>query len=255
MRLFGLIGYPLGHSRSPEIWNSRFESEGIDARYSLYPLPSVSDVMPLIEGNPSLCGLNVTIPYKRAILPYMHSLSEEAAEAGAVNTILIQRKAGGEIVLKGYNTDVSGFMRAVGPLIEGTPENERTALVLGSGGASQAVCAGLRKAGWKVITVSRSAGKGDLAYSDLTPELIVSSGLIVNATPAGMAPAVNTAPPFPYEYLRPGQVCFDLVYNPEVTLFMRIAAAHGCVVENGLRMLQFQADEAWKIWNGAPGVS
>lgn len=248
MKLFGLIGYPLGHSRSPEIWNHKFETEGIDARYNLYPLPSVSDIVPLTEGTPSLCGFNVTVPYKTEIIPYLYSLSQEASEAGAVNTVLIERDVDGSVIMHGFNTDITGFKKAVSPLVGSVPESMHTALVLGSGGASGAVSVGLRQLGWNPLRVSRHSGKGDLTYEELTPELIDRCGLVVNATPLGMFPDINSAPPFPFEYLHPGQVCYDLVYNPEITLFMRIARAHGCIVENGLNMLRFQAYDAWQIW-------
>ncbi|MDE7160349.1 MAG: shikimate dehydrogenase [Muribaculaceae bacterium] len=249
MRLYGLIGYPLGHSRSAEIWNGRFAREGIDAEYALYELPSVSDIMPLTEGTPLLCGFNVTIPYKKSVIPFLSTLSPEAREAGAVNTVKIERGGDGSLSLHGYNTDITGFMRAVRPLIEDVPHDKRKALVLGTGGASGAVCVGLRNLGWEVTVVSRRRGDGVVAYSELTPEVVDGCGMVVNATPAGMAPHIMASPPFPYEYLHPGQVCFDLVYNPENTLFMRIAAAHGCRVKNGLAMLEYQAEEARKIWN------
>lgn len=249
MTLYGLIGYPLGHSWSARLFNEKFEREGLDARYDLYELPSVSDVLPLVGGNPALAGLNVTIPYKQQIIPLLDSLSPEAEEAGAVNTVRIVREADGLPRLIGYNTDIIGFRDSVAPMLAGVPEKRHTALVLGNGGACRAVCVALRSMGWNPVVVSRSGGEGVVTYADLTPQLVHDSGLVVNCTPLGMSPNVNAAPPFPYQYLHAGQVCFDLVYNPEETLFMRIARAHGCKVSNGLAMLRGQAEAAWKIWN------
>lgn len=248
MTLYGLIGYPLGHSWSARLFNAKFEREGLNARYELFELPSVNDVISLVGGNPAIAGLNVTIPYKQHIISLLDALSPEALEAGAVNTVKIHRGVDGKVSLKGYNTDIAGFRDAVSPLISQVGANKRRALVLGNGGACRAVCVALRAMGWFPIIVSRTSGKDVISYSELTPELVSESSLIVNCTPLGMYPKVKAAPPFPYQYLRAGQICFDLIYNPEETLFMRICRAHDCVVSNGLNMLRFQAEAAWRIW-------
>lgn len=248
MRKFGLIGYPLGHSWSADMFNSWFKAEGIDARYDLYPIPSIDVLDTLVGGTPDLCGFNVTIPYKQAVISRLDSLSDEAREAGAVNTVLIERDLSGKRFLRGYNTDITGFMRAIKPLTEGMPSCGRQALVLGSGGASGAVCTGLRRMGWTPVVVSRTPSAGKLGYSELTPEFISRHLLVINTTPLGMYPETNEAPPFPYQYLSAAHRCFDAIYNPETTLFMRICSAHGCRVMNGADMLRFQAEDARKVW-------
>ena len=254
---FGLIGKVIGHSFSAKFFNEKFEREGIDARYALFPLENIDLFPRLIEEHPLLKGLNVTIPYKVDVIRYLDSLSEEAQEIGAVNVIrFIRDEDGRGLRLKGYNSDAYGFsesMKQVMSSIGFMPEKEERkplALVLGTGGASRAVVWSMRKLGFDTQLIGRTHRNNCLAYSELIPEVVYRAKAIINCTPLGTSPNVNAAAPFPYEYLHKGQICFDLVYNPAETLFMKICKAHGCTVSNGLEMLRLQAVGAWKIWTG-----
>lgn len=254
---FGLIGKTLGHSFSAKYFNEKFEREGIPARYDLYPLPNVDLLHSLIHDRPLLKGLNVTIPYKVEVLKHLDALSEEARSIGAVNVIKISRdKVSGEISLKGYNSDAYGFTESMkgvlkkahfDPSSEG--ESKPLALVLGTGGASKAVVWSMCNLGFDTQLVGRTHRDNCLMYEELTPELVYNAKAVINCTPLGTSPDVDKAAPFPYHYLHSGQVCFDLVYNPLETLFMKICKAHGCLVSNGLEMLSLQALGAWRIWN------
>ncbi len=253
---YGLIGKTLGHSFSAKYFNEKFEREGIPARYDLYPLSSIDLLPTLISDHPLLKGLNVTIPYKVDVLKYLDSLSEEAEGIGAVNVIKITRdEASGSTYLKGYNSDAYGFTESMKEVLNSAgfvadKEDKRpVALVLGTGGASKAVVWSMHNLGFDTQLVGRNHREDCLAYSELTPETVYNAKVVVNCTPLGTSPDVNQAAPFPYEYLHNGQVCFDLVYNPAETLFMKLCKAHGCVVSNGLEMLRLQAVGAWKIWN------
>lgn len=244
-KLYGLIGYPLTHSYSRVYFNNKFESEGINAEYINFELPDVGDFMEVMAEYPQLEGLNVTIPYKQQVIPYMNSLDEEARIIGAVNVIKIIRK-GNDFTLKGYNSDVVGFRDSIAPLIT---DFRRKALILGTGGASRAVAHGLSTLGVESMFVSRTARDGVITYSDITPEIMASHKVIVNTTPLGMYPHVDECPAIPYDLLTPEHLCYDLLYNPDVTLFMKRARSHGAVVKNGLEMLLLQAFESWRIWN------
>lgn len=254
---YGLIGKTLGHSFSAKYFNEKFEREGIPARYDLYPLSSVDLLPSLINEHPLLKGLNVTIPYKVEVLKYLDALSEEAQGIGAVNVIKIKRnKDTGQTYLKGYNSDAYGFTESMKEVLKQTATNETSenermplALVLGTGGASKAVVWSMHNLGFDTQLIGRTHREDCLAYGELTPEIVYDAKVVVNCTPLGTSPDVNKAAPFPYEYLHKGQVCFDLVYNPAETLFMKICKAHGCIVSNGLEMLRLQAVGAWKIWN------
>lgn len=251
---FGLIGKVLGHSFSAKYFNEKFEREGIDARYSLFPLDNIDLFPRLIANHPLLKGLNVTIPYKVEVIKYLDSLSEEAREIGAVNVVKFIRTEG-KLSLKGYNSDAYGFSESMKAILESTgysiAEDCRRplALVLGTGGASRAVVWSMRKLGFDTQLVGRSHRDDCLKYDELTPDLVHEAKVIINCTPLGTSPDVNAAAPFPYQYLHSGQICYDLVYNPSETLFMKICKAHGCTVSNGLEMLRLQAVGAWKIWN------
>lgn len=244
-RLFGIIGRSLGHSFSAEFFNEKFKAEHIDAEYRKFELPDIGDLMELLAEYTNLAGLNVTIPYKQLVIPYIDEMDEEAAEIGAVNVVKISWKDG-EPMMKGYNTDVIGFRDSIRNLL--TPEMTK-ALVLGTGGASKAVVFGLRSLGVEPTLVSRTPGEGMLGYDDLTPEVMASHKVIVNATPLGTYPDVDQCPPIPYDLLTPAHLCFDLVYNPPMTLFLEKALQHGAIVKNGHDMLIRQAEGAWKIWN------
>lgn len=247
MKQYGLLGRKLSHSLSADYFNSKFKNENIDAQYRLYELESADSFPQFMDSHPDIAGLNVTIPYKQEVIRYLDELSEEAAEIGAVNVI----KRLDNSKLKGYNTDAAGFRRSLKELIENSyqhPFPER-ALVLGSGGASAAVCHALKSMGIIPTVVSRTRDDNKLTYADLDFDLIEQNQVIVNTTPLGMYPDIITAPPFPYALLLDNHICFDCVYNPADTTFMKLARRENALTENGLKMLYYQADEAWKIWN------
>lgn len=250
---FGLIGKVLGHSFSAKYFNDKFSRDGIDARYELFPLADISLFPGLIESHPLLHGLNVTIPYKVEVMRYLDDLSEEAREIGAVNVIKFIRD-GENLRLKGFNSDAYGFSESMKAVLKSAgydvPKGgpRPVALVLGTGGASRAVVWSMRNLGFDTQLVGRTHRDDCMAYDELTPEMVYGAKAVINCTPLGTSPDVNAAAPFPYEYLHEGQICFDLVYNPAQTLFMKICSAHGCTVSNGLEMLHLQAVGAWKIW-------
>lgn len=245
MKEYGLIGKKLGHSFSAEYFNSKFKSEGIDARYQLFEIPSIEGVSNLIDSLPELEGLNVTIPFKKEILPYLDYLSPQAAAIGAVNCVKIVRD-GERNTLTGHNTDAPGFMEALLPQL--TPDMSR-ALVLGQGGASLAVIYALKELGIEVTKVSRTPGKDVITYDRISKDVMQTHHLIINCTPLGMYPNIDASPSIPYQYINDKFLCFDLVYNPEFTEFMRLSAERGAKVSNGLKMLYNQADLAWQFWN------
>lgn len=246
-KVYGLIGFPLTHSFSKSYFNDKFAAEGIDAEYANFELPDIGDLMEVFDETPELSGLNVTIPYKEQIIPYMDELDEEARRIGAVNVVKVVRgDSDDDFNLIGYNSDVIGFRDSISPLLN--PVRKR-ALILGTGGASKAVARGLETLGVEYLFVSRSARKGVITYSDLTPEIMTEHKVIVNTTPLGMYPHVDECPDIPYECLTPEHLCYDLLYNPDVTLFMKKAAANGAETKNGLEMLLLQAFESWRIWN------
>lgn len=244
-KLYGLIGFPLGHSFSQDYFNRKFDSEGIDAKYINFEMPDIGDLMEVIAQYPALSGLNVTIPYKEQVIPYMDEMDADAAEIGAVNVIKFIGK-GAALKLKGYNSDVIGFTDSIQPLIN---EKRRKALVLGTGGAAKAVCRGLKNIGVEVQSVSRTVKPGAITYGDLTPDIMQTHKVIVNTTPLGMYPNTENCPDIPYHLLTPDHLCYDLLYNPDVTLFMRKSAENGAETKNGLEMLLLQAFAAWQIWN------
>ena len=240
-----MIGYPLGHSFSQNYFNQKFDAEGISARYVNFEIPDIADFKEVVASHPDLAGLNVTIPYKEQVIPYLDAIDEDAAKIGAVNVIKFIRERG-KLTFKGYNSDIIGFSDSISPLL--TPSRNR-ALVLGTGGAAKAVAQGLRNLGAEPVYVSRTARPGILTYADLTPEIMAAYKIIVNTTPLGMYPHVDEAPDIPYHLLTPEHLCYDLLYNPDVTMFMNRAARYGATVKNGLEMLLLQAFAAWNIWN------
>ncbi len=258
MTEYGLIGRVIGHSYSAIYFNEKFEKENIDAHYSLFPLATIDLFPQLLEEHRNLVGLNVTIPYKVEVMQYLDALSEEAEGIGAVNVIKISQKDGKRF-LKGYNSDAYGFTESLKQVLatanidygQPTTDNRqlKTALVLGTGGASRAVVWSLRQLGFAPQLVGRKVKDNCISYEMLTPQQVHDASIVVNCTPLGTSPDVDKAAPFPYQYLYEGQVCFDLVYNPAETLFMRICKAHGCIVSNGLEMLRLQAVGGWRIWN------
>lgn len=245
MKLFGLIGYPLEHSSSPILFKNKCERENIpDAEYRLFPLKEITELPRLVADFPNLTGFNVTSPYKQAILPYLTRNDIAASTIGAVNTVNVVQEHG-RTSLHGYNTDYIGFAES---LMEVLPRMPRRALILGTGGAARAVRYALTGMHCSVTTVSRTNGKGDLTYSELTAEIVSSHLLVVNATPLGMFPDTERCPDFPYGLLTHNHFLFDLIYNPEETEFLRQGRLHGTGTCNGLAMLHHQAEATYKIW-------
>ena len=244
-KVYGLIGFPLTHSFSKQFFNDKFAAEGIDAEYVNFELPDIGDLMEVFAENPRLAGLNVTIPYKEQVMPYLDTLDPEAEETGAVNVIKIIRSGRDNLHLMGYNTDVEGFRDSIRPLVG----NRRKALILGTGGASKAVAQAFRTLGIEYQFVSRTPREGVITYADLTPAVMADHRIIVNTTPLGMYPHVDEYPDIPYAQLTPGHLCYDLLYNPDVTTFMRKAQEAGAEVKNGLEMLLLQAFASWRVWN------
>ncbi len=244
-RIYGLLGYPLGHSFSRAFFQQKFEREGIDADYENFEWTDLSSLRQIIDSRPELCGLNVTIPYKEEVIPLLDELDEKAQVVGAVNVIRISRQ-GNHVHLKGFNSDVIGFTRSIAPLLKA---GMNRALILGTGGASKAVFTGLEELHIAPSFVSRHKEGDRLGYDDLTPEVIQTHRIIVNTTPLGMYPHIELCPRIPYELLTPDHLCYDVVYNPEETLFLQKAAQQGSTVKNGIEMLHLQALAAWDIWN------
>lgn len=246
MDKYGLIGYPLVHSHSKDFFAEKFEREGIDAVYENFEIPEANMLMSIIRNNPTLRGLNCTIPHKQAIIPLLDELSPEAQEIGAVNVIEICRKDNGTVRLKGHNTDIVGFMESIRPMLR--PYHKK-ALILGTGGASRAIRAGLERLGLAWKYVSRNRKDNVFSYEDITPHVLQEYKVIVNCSPVGMYPHIDEAPVLPYNALGSEHLLFDLVYNPEETEFMRRGAQYGAKVKNGQEMLQLQALASWEIWN------
>jgi len=236
MRHFGIIGFPLLHSFSAKYFNEKFATEKIEAEYSLYLMKELTNER-MNELLDTLDGMNVTMPYKQAIIPYLERLDETAEAVGAVN--VVHKRVG-------YNTDCIGFMESIRPLLG---ENDHKALVLGTGGASKAVCYGLKKLGVSPTLVSRTPKEGMLGYDQLTEEVMKEYTVIVNCTPLGMTPEENTYPAIPYEWISARHLLFDCVYNPEETLFLQKGKAQGARIRNGMEMLFGQAKAAWAIWS------
>lgn len=248
MQTFGLIGYPLGHSFSQSYFTEKFKKENIDARYLNFPIPVINELPDLLKKHPYLAGLNVTIPYKQQVIDYLDELDPRAKEIGAVNVIKITWK-NKVPYLKGYNSDVIGFSRSITPLLK--PLHTK-ALILGTGGASKAVAYALKQLGLLFRFVSRNPNHpSHVSYQALTPEIIKEYKVIINTTPLGMAPDTDVAPPIPYEGITHEHLAFDLIYNPETTLFLNKCANKGAVIKNGLEMLHLQAEAAWEIFNQA----
>jgi len=238
MRHFGIIGFPLVQSFSAKYFNEKFATSGIDAEYSLYPTEVENLKLTVERLLDTLDGMNVTIPYKQAIIPYLDRLDETAEAIGAVNVVHKH---------VGYNTDCLGFIDSIRPLLRA---DDRKALVLGTGGASKAVCYGLRKLGVIPTLVSRTPKAGMLGYKDLTEDIMKEHTLIVNCTPLGMFPEIDACPDIPYAFITAQHLLFDCIYNPEETLFLQKGKAQGATTQNGMEMLYGQAKAAWKIWNG-----
>lgn len=244
MRKFGLIGMPLAQSFSKKYFTAKFENEGIDACYELFELQDIAEFTALKEHG-GMSGMNVTIPYKEKVIPYLDELDNTAAEIGAVNVIQFTRHEG-IVKLKGYNSDAIGFDTSFSPFLK---PFHRKALILGTGGASKAIDYVLRKKGVETTFVSRTPKPGMLTYSQLTQEIMTDHPVIVNSTPVGTFPKSDACPAIPYEFLTVNHLLFDVVYNPAETLFLKNGRAQGATGINGEAMLIGQAVAAWEIWN------
>lgn len=246
MDKYGLIGYPLVHSFSISYFNQKFIDEKIDAVYENFEIPTIDLLPEVIDSNPDLRGLNVTIPYKQKVMPFLDAISQEAMAIGAVNVIKVTRE-GGKSRLKGYNSDVIGFTKSIESMLE---KFHKKALILGTGGASKAVDYGLKSLGLETVFVSRYQRPGTIQYEDITPDIIKEYNVIVNCTPCGMYPHTEECPKLPYEAMDNRTILYDLIYNPDTTLFMKKGADHGANTKNGLEMLLLQAFASWDFWHG-----
>lgn len=244
-KLYGLIGYPLGHSFSENFFNQKFKSENIDAKYLNFEIPQINDIHDIIKNNKNLNGLNVTIPYKEKVIPFLDDIDQNALEIGAVNVIKFIDGEDGKKTLKGYNSDIIGFCDSIKPLLK---SHHTHALILGTGGAAKAISCGLKNLGIEFKFVSRTKREDTISYYELTPNILNHYKVIINTSPVGMYPHVDECPNIPYEYLSNEHLCYDLIYNPDVTLFMKKSQANGAKVKNGLEMLLLQALTAWEIW-------
>lgn len=243
--LYGLLGYPLGHSFSRNYFNNKFEAENIDAEYINFEIPDINMLMEVISEYYNLNGLNVTIPYKEQVIPFLDELDEDAANIGAVNVIKIIHE-NNDLKLKGYNSDVIGFCDSIHPLLK---PHMKKALILGTGGAAKAVMYGLNKFGIESQLVSRKKSENTISYTEIDKNIIDEYHIIVNTTPLGMYPNIDECPDIPYELLSDKHLCYDLLYNPDETLFMKNAKENGAIVKNGLEMLLLQAFASYEIWN------
>jgi shikimate dehydrogenase len=246
MKTFGLIGYPLSHSFSKKFFSDKFKAEQIAGHaYELFPIADAKLALQLIADNPSLCGLNVTIPHKLAVMSLLDELDGAAAEIGAVNCISIKRDHAG-VFLTGFNTDAYGFAESLKPLLE---KQHEKALIFGDGGAAKAVKYVLNKLNIPYIVVTRKPAENTILYEEVTPVLLGEYKLLINTTPLGMSPNLDSFPPIPYQALTAEHLAYDLVYNPEETVFLTKAKEQGAKIKNGLEMLYLQAERSWYIWN------
>ncbi len=246
MDKYGLIGFPLSHSFSISYFNQKFQDEGIDAVYENYEISTIEALDEVLDSNPNLRGLNVTIPYKEKVMQYLDNISPEARAIGAVNVIRVTHE-GKEIKLKGYNSDVIGFTKSIEPMLE--KKWHKKALILGTGGASKAIDFGLRNLGLETVFVSRYERPGTIQYENITPEVVKEYNVIVNCTPVGMYPKTEVCPPLPYEAMDQHTILYDLIYNPDETLFMKRGSQYGAQTKNGLEMLLLQAFASWEFWH------
>ncbi len=253
MKRYGLLGYPLTHSFSKRYFTEKFETENIESTYQNFEIDSITKFPEILENNPEIIGLNVTIPYKEQVIPYLDELNDSAREIKAVNTIRVTRTESG-VHLKGFNTDTFGFESTLTPLLK---EQHKKALILGTGGASKALKYVLNKLGIDYVSASiEELKEKEIRYEDIDEKMIAERLLIINATPLGTYPKVDTFPNIPYEFIGKDHLLFDLVYNPEVTQFMAKGMANGAVAKNGydiaagtskqsLRNLEFEGVSTW----------
>jgi shikimate dehydrogenase len=249
MRKFGLIGRKLDHSRSKDYFSSKFNTlKFTDCTYENYQLDELSGLTRLLNNDHLITGLNVTNPYKVEIISYLDAIDDTAAKIGAVNCLKITR-TGKSTKLKGFNTDMAAFRETLRPMIRAT---NGKALVLGTGGAAKAVCHALKELNTEYLLVSRESKAGCITYEEISHEIIAGVQIIVNATPVGIYPDISQYPSLPYQFLGEHHLLYDLIYNPEETLFLKKGRDCGAKTKNGLEMLQLQADLSWRIWNAKP---
>lgn len=241
MKIYGLIGRSLIHSFSKGYFDKKFADKDIDAEYRNFELEKIEDVRSSLTSLDNLAGLNVTIPYKLEIIPFLDELDISAEEIGAVNTIQVRKGK-----WKGFNSDYIGFMNSLKPFLENKHDR---ALILGSGGASKAIQFGLKKLGIPFHIVSQEKGKSDLTYEDLNNHVFNACKLIINTTPLGTFPNVEESPSIPYAFINSDHLVYDLVYNPSRSKFLELAENKGAMILNGLDMLKHQAEKSWQIWN------
>ena len=260
MKHFGLIGYPLSHSFSKKYFEERFEKEKIeDHKYDLFPLEHISGLLPLIHDQANLCGLNVTIPHKITVMKYLDWINHDAKEVGAVNCIRISNESpvmaafngeiginGHDFRLEGFNTDIYGFEMSLTPLL--TDAHDK-ALILGDGGAARAVKFVLNQLNIPFQIVARKHKEGSILFSEVTKQIIDDHKLIINTTPLGTSPNVNDCPPIPYDHIGHEHLLYDMIYNPDITLFLQKGLDKGATIKNGYEMLTLQAAKSWEIWN------
>ncbi len=261
MKKFGLIGYPLKHSFSKKYFTEKFEKENLsEYQYEHFELQNLSDLPKILHDNPDLCGLNVTIPHKIGVMFFINKIDPVAREIDAVNCIKINHPSAlrslftgelctlekGKYTLEGYNTDIYGFEKSLKPLLK---KHHKKALILGNGGAARAVKYVLKKLDIDFHPVTRRSFGNIINYTDLTKEIIESHKLIINTTPVGTFPDVDECPQIPYEHITSNHILYDLIYNPDETLFLKKGKERGATIKNGYEMLTFQAEKAWEIWN------
>jgi shikimate dehydrogenase len=246
MKRYGLLGYPLTHSFSKRHFTEKFETEKIESTYENFEIDTIDKFPEVIKNNPEIIGLNVTIPYKEQVIPFLDELNDSAKEIGAVNTIQVKRTESG-IHLKGFNTDTYGFESSLKPLLK---DHHKKAIILGTGGASKALKFVLTKLGIEFVSASiEELKENEIRYEDIDEKMMAERLLIINATPLGTYPKVDTFANIPYGFITDKHLLFDLVYNPEVTQFMQKGLDKGATVKNGYEMLLQQARKAYTIWN------
>ena len=242
-KLYGLVGKNIAYSFSKKYFTERFlKTQASDCVYDNFDISEIQEFRDVLKSNPTLKGLNVTIPYKEAVIPYLDSLSKKAVEIGAVNVIRFTKSG----KLKGYNSDAYGFKKALEPMLQ---EHHRKALILGTGGASKAVAFALKELGILHTFVSRQAAENTIDYTKINAATFENYQIIINTTPIGTSPDVEEFPAIPYQFFTEKHIAFDLIYNPEETQFLKKAKQKGAVIKNGMAMLEFQAEKAWQIWN------
>lgn len=242
-KTYGLVGKNIAYSFSKKYFTERFlKTNASHCAYENFDISEIQQFTEVLKNNPNLVGLNVTIPYKEAILPYLDSLSKKAAEIGAVNVIRFTKSG----KLKGYNSDAYGFKKALEPILQ---VHHKKALILGTGGASKAVAYALRELGILYTFVSREATENTIDYTRINATTFDNFQIVINCTPLGTSPNVKESPPIPYQFFTEKHIAFDLIYNPEETQFLKKAKQKGAIIQNGMAMLAFQAEKAWQIWN------